>query len=145
MPVYSHSMSARFLASAAVAGFLLAASSASAQYAGPGYGPESSEQVYVYGPHRPIERGYSGAPVENLSIARPVRYDDLDLRTAWGARVLRQRVAVSADRLCRQLDAIYPTTVYPLSTESQDCYWQALGDAIYQADSAIARARSYRD
>lgn len=131
------------LSVAAAAFASLAAFPASAQpYGAPAYGP--SEEVYVYGP-RPVERGYSGAPVGYPSISRPVRFDDLDLRTGWGADVLRRRVAITADRLCRTMDAIYPTTFYPLKTDGQDCYRKALGDAMVQADMAIARARSYGD
>lgn len=146
MPAHLFSTGRRLPAAAATLGFLLAASSSQAQdrYA-PANTWGSPEQVYVYGPPRGQERGATGAPIEDLSISRPVRYDDLDLRSSWGAYELRRRIAITSERLCRQLNQFYPTTLYPLQTDSYDCYRRALGDAMYQVDMAIARARSYAD
>ncbi len=151
MPASPFPASARFLVSAAALGLALAASSAQAQdYGGsydngPAYAPAPPEEVTVYGPHRGEERSGIGAPIENLSISRPVRTDDLDLRTEWGANTLRQRIVYTADRLCRELDAVYPDGFYPPTSDSPPCRRTAIEDAMDQADAAIARARGYGD
>jgi UrcA family protein len=141
MPALSLSTFARTLMSATLLGLVYGASPVYAQAGS--YSPP--EEIYVYGPHPPVKRGFAGAPIETHSMSQPVRFDDLDLRTGWGVHALRLRIAITADRMCRTLDAMYPTTVYPLTTDAQDCYRKALSDAMYQADDAIARARSYSD
>jgi UrcA family protein len=136
-------------ASVAALGFALVASSSNAQgYYGPydngdpNYrGP--TEQVYVYGPRRPRERSEIGAPIEDVAISRPVRFDDLDLRTAWGADELRERILYTARNLCRQLDSVYPSSFYPATSDSPPCYKTAVEDAMAQADEAIGNARGY--
>ena len=135
--------------SVAALGIALAASSSKAQgYYGPydndgqNYrGP--TEQIYVYGPRRPRERSEIGAPIEDVAISRPVRFDDLDLRTEWGADELRERILYTARNLCRQLDSTYPTSFYPTTSDSPPCYKTALADAMAQADEAIGNARGY--
>ena len=137
------------LVCAAAFGFVVAAAPAFAQdsyapaYSYGSYGPP--EEVYVYPPRSAPERGFSGANVGTVSISRPIRYDDLDLRTDWGAAALRHRIFVASERMCRKLNQLYPTTVYPLQTDSYDCQREATADAMEQADDAIARARSYAD
>lgn len=107
------------------------------------YVSPARENVYVRAPRHPRERGFAGEPVEDLSISRAVRYDDLDLRTAWGAHALEERVLYTASRLCRQLNQFYPTTLYLPTADSKPCYGTAAEEAMDQADAAIARARGY--
>jgi UrcA family protein len=165
----THGISKRLplLAAAGVAAFLLAGASASAQdyygsadddYGppppaaydqGPGYdqyGPNeqygSTEEVIVTAPRPRFEpRSEIGAPIENVSLSRDVRYDDLDLTTPEGARELRERIRFTAQQECRQLD-----TMYPIAADgSPPCYRTAVEDGMQQADEAIDRARNYAD
>ena len=100
---------AKALALGGALGLVLAASSAGAQQygapAGPGYynyGPP--EEVIVTPPPYARQRSAIGAPIIDASISRPVRYDDLDLRSGWGVRELRDRVSFTARTLCSQLE-----------------------------------------
>jgi UrcA family protein len=130
------------LLAASIAGLAIATSSVGAQeyYSGP------QEQVIVTPPHYGPQRSEIGAPIVDASMSQAVRYDDLDLRTAWGARTLRDRIRFAATTLCNRLDAMYPVSVddtsgmYPGNTR---CYRDAAGPALYEADSAIRNARSY--
>jgi len=121
-------------------GFLLAASAASAQnYEGPppGYYGATNEQIIVTPPPYARERGPNGGPIEDVAISRPVRFDDLDLRTAWGAETLRERIRFAATTMCRQLDMMYPVAV----SNSPPCYRTAVEPAMFQAENAIRYAR----
>ncbi len=124
---------------ASVFGLALAASSASAQDyddSAPVY-RASSEEVIVAAPRDRVERSTIGAPIRDVALSRPVRFDDLDLRSEQGAYVLRQRVRHTAERLCRDLDRRYPITV----ADGPSCYQQAVDDAVDQAETAIDQAR----
>ena len=104
-------------------------------YNGP---PRGREEVIIQAPryHGP-SRSTIGAPIQTEGMSEPVRYDDLDLRTDWGARALHERIRYTAQRLCRELDRRYPVTV----SGGPDCYHMAVADAMDQADAAIDRAR----
>jgi UrcA family protein len=133
----------------------LAASSANAQqydqygnpapnYAPPpNYAPASGppEEITIYGPRRHQERGDLGAPIQDVAYSRAVRFDDLDLRTDWGARELRNRIEYTARAMCQRLDAMYPIK----ADNSPPCYRTAVDQAMYQADAAISQAREYND
>jgi len=117
------------LATGAIA--LTLATSASAQdYAGP------TEDVIVRAPHYGPQRSDIGAPIQNVSLSREVRFDDLDLRTVWGARALRSRLRQTALNLCRQLDNQYVTL-----DDNRSCYRAAYEDAMMQAEAAIRSTR----
>ena len=141
--------SGRLLLAASAFGLALAVSSANAQdynpnYAPPpGYGPASGppEEITVYGPRRHEQRGDLGAPIQDVAISQAVRFDDLDLRTEWGARELRHRIEYTARVMCQRLDTMYPIK----ADDSPPCYRTAVDQAMYQADSAISQARSYAD
>ena len=147
--------SARLLLAASALGLALAASSANAQdydpnYApppnyGPNYAPPPAygppEEITIYGPRRHEQRSDIGAPIQDVAISQPVRFDDLDLRTEWGARELRHRIEYTARMMCQRLDAMYPIK----ADDSPPCYRTAVDQAMYQADSAIDQARSYAD
>jgi UrcA family protein len=110
---------------------LVLATSASAQsYASP------TEEVIVRAPQYGPQRSEIGAPIENVSLSREVRFDDLDLRTAWGARALRDRVRETAMNLCQQLENQYVTM-----DDNRPCYRTAYEDAMDQAETAIRDAR----
>lgn len=132
---------AKAMALGGALGLALIASAAGAQEYGssaPGnYGPP--EEVIITPPPYVHQRSAIGAPIIDASLSRPVRVDDLDLRTGWGARELRNRISFTARTLCRQLDAMYPAS-YDGGT-SQDCYRDAFASGMEQAHGAIRAAR----
>ncbi len=118
----------------------LVSGAASAQgYQDTAYQPNENVEITV--PHYGPQRSELGAPNVRVSLSRAVRYDDLDLRTRHGARVLRERIQLTARLLCRDLDERYPVT----ADDSPPCYKNAADDALYRADRAIADARGYED
>lgn len=131
----------RVLLAGSAFGLLLAAAPVSAQsyYDDVSYGP--TENVVVEAPqyYRDHRSSSTGAPIVDIALQSDVSFDDLDLRTDWGARTLHTRVASTARSLCARLDARYPVT----DENSPDCYRSAYRDAMAQADEAIAQARGY--
>lgn len=124
---------------------LIASSSAGAQEYGPGpgyYGPP--EEVIVTPPPYARQRSAIGAPIIDASLSRQVRFDDLDLRTPWGARELRDRVSFTARTLCNQLNEMYPVS-YDGGTDewptNHECYRDAFERGMEQAHNAIVNAR----
>ncbi len=96
-----------------------------------------TEEVIVTAPRYHGQRSEIGAPIEDVSMSRDVRFDDLDLRTPYGAHVLRERVRFTAQTLCRRLDQLHPIS----TADSPPCLRTALDDAMAQADEAIREAR----
>jgi len=94
--------------------------------------PERVEVIMPTG-----ERSEIGAPIDQLSISRGVRVDDLNLASRMGARELRERVRQTAWQLCNRhdVDASFVTT------NPQSCYSAAVTDAMNQVDAAIAQQR----
>ena len=92
-------------------------------------------------PHYTPRQGELGAPIENVSLSREVRYDDLDLTTPDGIHELRARIRFTAAQECRQLDTMYPIA----ADDSPPCYRTAVEGAMEQADNAIAQAQHYAD
>ncbi len=145
-------MNRTVLAIAGAIGFALMTSTAVAQGYGYGsyndgygtyYGPPP-EEVIVTPPYYGPSRSSIGAPYEDVSMSRPVRIDDLDLRTDWGVAALRDRIGYTARALCRRLNAMYPISAddthvsWPSDT---NCYDHAVDRAWVQADQAIRMAR----
>lgn len=134
---------ALFASAAAVCAF--AATAAPAQEynsydQGPGYYGPPPEEVIIQAPrYRAPSRSTIGAPIENVAMSRAIRFDDLDLRTAWGAHALRERIRYTARTLCNRMDFAYPIS----TSDSPPCYRTALEDGMAQADAAIAAARGY--
>lgn len=130
-----------FAAIAVSVGALISASAARAQdydrYEAAG---DTTETVRVIAPHPlRVERQPLNGPVEKISLSRTVRYDDLDLRTRFGARELRIRVREAAAEVCSQLADIDRLPEQP----GTSCYQSARQDALLRADAAIRDARSY--
>jgi UrcA family protein len=133
---------AKAMALGTALGLALVASSAGAQEYGqpaPGYYGGAPEEVIITPPPYVHQRSAIGAPIIDASLSRPVRIDDLDLRTDWGVRELRGRISFTARTLCRQLDTMYPVS-YDGGT-SQDCYRDAFASGMEQAHGAIRAAR----
>jgi UrcA family protein len=97
------------------------------------------DEVIVQAPRHYQERSTIGAPIENVAVSRAVRYDDLDLRTDWGARELEHRINQAASSACDELDTRYPIA----TSDSPPCYSSAVQDAKYDAQAAIGRARGW--
>jgi UrcA family protein len=121
---------------AGIGALAFVATAASAQ----DYG-RSDEEVDVYAPHYSAEPGHLNGTLGKVSLSRPVRYDDLDLRTRDGAHELRMRVRDEARDICERLADIYP--VYEANGTS--CYKTAEQDALIKANAAISDARDYTD
>jgi UrcA family protein len=144
------SMLAQILAISALA-TVFAASAASAQEYGPPMPTaRPAEEVIVTAPryrHGP-DRSDIGAPIGTVGMTRPVRFNDLDLSTPWGAQRLRERVRYTAHALCRRLDAMYPVNAPDEPNDrfgTTNCYSDAVADGMDQADQVIAQAQAYRD
>src|ERR1700691_4647349 len=107
MPNISYSAPARRLALMGATAIVLslAASSAQAQDYGPygdGYRNASPEEIIVTAPrHRQERSDVTGAPIRDVALSQPVRFDDLDLRTDWGAHALEERIRTAAHEMCR--------------------------------------------
>jgi len=104
------------------------------------YSNSGPEEVIIQAPrmrHYTPRRSTIGAPIEDVGLSAPVRFDDLDLTTDWGVRKLHDRIFIAARRLCQRLDNRYPITV---SDGAPSCYRQAVDDAMAQADAAVDRA-----
>jgi UrcA family protein len=135
------------LISGAALGFACLAAPASAQdypppppNGGPGY--QSSEEVIITAPRRyrtPAQPSITGAPITTAEMTRAVRYDDLDLQSPYGRRILHDRISRAARAMCDRLDAMYPAVVTDTVSmpASSSCYEDAMQDASYQADAVI--------
>lgn len=112
-------------------GLMLGSSSALAQ--------NYNETVSVTAPrfHYQPRQSAIGAPIENVSLSRIVRYDDLNLRTASGARRFEARVRFAAQSVCARLEQMYPIT----EPGSPPCIEDALARGMQRADAAIMRVR----
>ncbi|HEY5337290.1 MAG TPA: UrcA family protein [Rhizomicrobium sp.] len=126
---------------AGAVGLAFAASPANAQdsgrYSNAAY--QDSESVQVTAPRFRVDSSRLNGPLERISLSTSVRYDDLNLRTRRGARMLKWRVRDSAQQVCTQLGEAYP--VYQANGTS--CYKTALQNGSLRADAAIRDARDY--
>jgi len=126
----------------AAGGLVAAASPAGAQlYPQPGYAadPYSVDGVIIRGARPQARSATTGAPIEWVSLSRPVSYRDLDLRTAQGADVLAARIRHAARDACRELDRRHPIA----AEGGAPCYPVAVADAYDQMRGAMARAAGY--
>jgi UrcA family protein len=146
MSITQHLPKKMALLATAAAAFGFAVSAAPAQEytysysTAPGYYGPPPEEVIIEAPryHAP-QRSTIGAPIEDVAMSRTIRFDDLDLRTPWGAHALRDRIAYTARTLCNRMDFVYPVS----TSDSPPCYRTAYEDGMAQADAAIAQARGY--
>jgi UrcA family protein len=126
---------------AATAVGLALASPASAQqydrYGDPSY-RNSDEQIEVIAPRYHERSSTTGAPIRDVAMSREVRFDDLNLRTAWGAHQLKVRIRYAANDLCQKLNIRYPVS----ADNNPPCVQTAVHRAMFQADRAISDARN---
>ncbi|HEY5239156.1 MAG TPA: UrcA family protein [Rhizomicrobium sp.] len=133
----NHPLRTALLAAGAL---MLASVSANAQGAAYESGVyDSNENVEINVPRYQIPQNKSGATYGVHSLSQQVRYDDLDLRTADGAYVLRARARLTARLMCNELDERYPLT----TPDGQSCAKISTHEATYRANEAIAEARGY--
>lgn len=106
-----------------------------------GYTAQAPEEVIIRAPryHAP-QRSTIGAPIRDVAISEPVRFDDLDLNSDRDVHRLENRIRERAGNLCRRLDVTHPITV---SDGGPSCYREAVADAMDQVDAAVEQARGY--
>jgi UrcA family protein len=124
------SLTSKIALLAGAMGLVLAVSPASAQ---------DSENITVNAPRFHGEASRLNGPLERVSLSGEVRYDDLNLRTRRGARILRIRVRDEAQDICMRIAEVYPVREAP----GTSCYKAALDDGLIHADAAIRDARYY--
>ena len=108
----------------------------------PAYDNNAADEIVIYAPrHRHVERGELGGPIEDVSLSKGVRYDDLNLTSDWGIRKLHDRISFTAHELCRRLDVTHPIAV----SDSPPCYRTAMEQAEQLAVAAIDRANEQAD
>jgi len=87
------------------------------------------------------ERTLTGQRVDVVQLSRVVGYADINIATASGAAVLRQRVSDSAKTVCEQIAKLYPLP--PSGKEL--CIEKAMKTANPQVQAAIdAAEKGYR-
>jgi UrcA family protein len=139
----THSLKIILLASAFGVCTLSLPASAQDYGRGDGYYAQGPEEVIIRAPrYHGQERSTIGAPIRDVAISEPVRFDDLDLNSDRDVRRLESRVRERAGTLCRRLDVTHPITV---STSGPSCYRDAVADAMDQVDVAVEQTRGYDD
>jgi UrcA family protein len=107
--------------------------------------PEATEEIRIMAPgeaeRKIVGRTSIGAPIEVISLSRPVSYADLDLRRQADAAELEKRISDAAKATCKQLDATYPeSSLYQSIPADQDCFKTATSKAMAMAKLVIADA-----
>lgn len=119
------------LSAAGALGILLGTPAMAADY--------NDEQIEVTAPRHHATTSIPGAEIRTVAASRQVRFDDLNLNSRYGARTLHNRIRATARTLCRELEFMHPVVI----DNASDCYRDAVQDAMYQADAAIADSRGY--
>lgn len=81
-----------------------------------------------------LRRGFSFDPTQVITETR-VRLSDLDLTTAAGTQVLRQRIEAAADAVCGAQDAVTPAQEAALA----DCRRMAVSRAVTRMSRLSSR------
>ena len=95
---------------------------------GYGYGNDGSD-VTVRASPRGERDPATGAPLDYVSVTRTVSYRDLDLRTGYGVRTLRDRIERAAFDACNDIEMHY----VPVNDDMRACIRAATREAMYQA------------
>jgi UrcA family protein len=103
------------------------------------------EEITIVAPHlvqrKVVGRTAIGAPVEVISLPRPVSYADLDLTKPADADELRKRISETAKAACKQLDNMYPEgNLFQAVPSDQNCVKTATREAMDIAEQVIAGA-----
>ena len=83
-----------------------------------------------------------GAPIEVVSLAKTVKFADLDLTTSVGVDEFKKRIMYAALDACDQLEAQYPSNRYVLVPATQNCPDTTATQALILAKEIIAAARA---
>ena len=87
-----------------------------------------------------VGRTSTGIPVEQLSLARPVSYADLNLRKQADVMEFERRINQAAKQACGQLNTMYLEALYPPMPSDQHCVRDAAYGGMTQANFVIASA-----
>ena len=55
-----------------------------------------------------VETSPTGIPIDVLTVRHAVGYEDIDITTNLGAKVLKQRIEDAAKAACKEIDTLYP-------------------------------------
>ena len=93
-----------------------------------------NEEITIVAPRvvkrKIVGRTPIGAPIEVVTLSRPVSYGDLDLATEEGRATLRKRIEDTAKKTCKELDVMYPESMYPPIPAEQHCVENAISEAM---------------
>ena len=122
-----------------VAAFLLTGSSVLAQPV------QQGEEITVVTPHtidkKRVGTSLIGAPIEEISLTHRVNFSDLDLRKQSDVAILESRVKDAATLGCKELDQLYPDSMFPPVAMNKSCFQTAMDGTMPQVAEAIAEAR----
>jgi UrcA family protein len=89
-----------------------------------------------------VTRDKGGIPVEKVSLMRKVSFVGLDLTKPADVAEFKRRVEEVANDACKQLDTLYPESLYPSEGDNKDCVKEAIANAMMQAGQTIPGFRS---
>lgn len=128
---------------ALAASLMLAGGSARAQQGASSQQPATpEEEVTVRGPR--LVRSHVGGAAQAggfgydlITLTHRVSYADLKLDRSEDAKVLEDRISLTARQICRELAKMFPAT----APNNPDCVRQATKGAMEQAHAAIAAVK----
>ena len=129
MTIYRQRLHGKIRVAIALAGVLSLSPSVQAQNS-------ASDTIIITAP-RIVARTPLGATIEQITVARFVSYDGLNLRTDGDVAELNKRVASAAHEMCQELDSKYPIG----EPDTQLCAKDSIANSQAQIDAAIARAK----
>jgi len=103
-----------------------------------------NEEITVVAPEvvqrKIVGRTMIGAPIEVISLSRPVSYADLDLTKQSDADELEKRIGDTAKAACKELNIMYPDAMFQPIPANQNCTRTATSEAMEVAKLVIAAA-----
>jgi UrcA family protein len=133
-------------AATASLGLMIAGSEARAQDSGPSdqttnaSPAQGPEQVVVTAPRYNIVPGPTGGDITMVSMSGEVPIGDLDLNTAWGRDLLRDRVRSTAANVCDQLLALHTA-----GASGGPCYEETVNGSMHRANYTVRNAYYTQD
>jgi UrcA family protein len=104
-----------------------------------------NEEITIVAPRvvqrKVVGRTTIGAPIEVISLSRPVSYADLDLSTQEGRAELRKRIENTAKAACKELDVMYPDSMFQPIPAEQNCVKNASSQAM-EVEAMVTNAAS---
>jgi UrcA family protein len=99
-----------------------------------------AEQVIVTAPRYNIVPGPTGGDITMVSMSGEVPIGDLDLNTAWGRDLLRDRVRSTAADVCDQLLALHTA-----GASGGPCYEETINGSMHRANYTVQNAYYTQD